>query len=166
MDGTGQGQGVLQHLVGHTLGVRAVGEQEHAHLARRELGCLLHGLGDAPERVLADDDAVDHDLDRVLELLVEPDLVIELADLAVDAHAREALGLEVLEELRVLALATHDHRRQHEGATPLSRREHLVGHLVGGLALDDATALRAVRRAHAREEQTQVVVYLGDRAHR
>ena len=166
MDGTGQGQGVLQHLVGHTLGVRAVGEQEHAHLARRELGCLLHGLGDAPERVLADDDAVDHDLDRVLELLVEPDLVVELADLAVDAHAREALGLEVLEELRVLALATHDHRRQHEGATPLSRREHLVGHLVGGLALDDATALRAVRRAHAREEQTQVVVYLGDRAHR
>ena len=158
---------VLQQLAGHALGVVAVGQQPERDLTLRELGRLLDGLCDAPERVLAHNDAVDHDLDGVLELLLEANLLpVELADLAVDAHAREALALEVLEELGVLALAAQHHGREHEGPAPLGMREDLVRHLVGGLALDHASALRAVRRADARVKKAQVVVDLRDRADR
>ena len=58
------------------------------------------GLDRLPEpraQVLLHHQPVDDDLDRVLELLVELDLVLEQALLAVDLHAREALGAQVLE---------------------------------------------------------------------
>ena len=151
MDGAREGQRVLEKLAGHGLGVVAVGQEVDAHLAGRELGCLLDGLHDTVEGVLADHDAVDHHLDRVLELLLETDLAVELADLAVDAHAAKALAAQVLEELGVLALAAEHHGREHEGAAAVGVGEHLVGHLVGGLALDHAAALGAVRDADARE---------------
>ena len=101
----------------------------------------------------------------MLDVLLELDVLVELANLAVHAHAAEALALEVLEELGVLALAAEDHGREHEGAAALRVREDLIGHLVGGLALDHPSALGAVRRAYAREQQAQVVVDLGDGAH-
>ena len=165
MLGAGKRERILQKLARHALRVVAVGKEPEPHLALRELGGLLHALRDAAERVLAHDDAVDDDLDRVLDVLLELDLLVELADLAVHAHAAEALALEVLEELGVLALAAEDHGCEHEGAAALGVREDLIGHLVGGLALDHPAALGAVRRAHAREEQAQVVVDLGDGAH-
>ena len=48
---------------------------------------------------------VDDDLDRVLELLVEDDLLLEEALLAVDLHAREPVTAQLLEDVLVLALA-------------------------------------------------------------
>ena len=54
---------------------------------------------------------VDDDLDRVLELLVEDDLLLEQALLAVDLDAREAVAAELLEHVAELALAVaHDRR--------------------------------------------------------
>ena len=167
MLGAGQRERVAQQLAGEALRVVAVGEQVEADPALGELGGLLHGLGDAPERALAHHDAVDHDLDVVAQLLLQADLLVaELAHLAVDAHAGEALAAQVFEELGVLALAVEHHRGEHESAAPLRALEDLVCHLVGGLPLDDAPALRAVRRAHAGEQQAQVVVDLRDGAHR
>ena len=166
MDGAGQRERVLEELARHGLGVVAVGQEPHAHLAVRQLGGLLHSLHDATERVLADDHAVDHDLHGVLELLLELDVLVEVAHLAVDAHAREALLAQVLEELGVLALAAQHHWRQYQGAPALACGHDLVGHLVGGLALDHAAALRAVGRAHAGKEQAQIVVDLRNGAHR
>ena len=123
--------------------------------------------GYAPEAVLAHHDAVDHDLDVVAVLLLQADLLVaELADLAVDAHAREALAAQVLKELGVLSLAVKDHGGEHEGAAPLGALEDLVGNLVGGLARDGSPALGAVRSADAGKEQTQVVVDLRHGAHR
>ena len=165
--GAGQGERVAQQLAGQALRVVAVEHEVEAHAALREARGLLDGLGDAPEAVLADHDAVDHHLDAVAVLLLQADLLVaELAHLAVDAHAREALPAQVLEELGVLALAVEDNGGEHEGATSLGALEDLVRHLVGGLALDHAAALGAVRRAHAREEQAQVVVDLRHGAHR
>ena len=165
--GAGERERVAQQLAGHALGVVAVGQQIEAHSAGRKLGRLLHRLGDAPEGALAHHDAVDHHLDVVAVLLLQANLLVaELAHLAVDAHAGEALAAQVLEELGVLALAVEDHGGEHQRASALRALEDLVGHLVGGLALDHAPALRAVRRAHAREEQAQVVVDLCDGAHR
>lgn len=144
----------------------ATGQQVEAHATAGELRRLLHGLGYAAERVLADHDAVDDNLDGVLVLLIELDLTLELADLPIHTHAAEALLLEVLEELGVLALATEHDGGEHVGAPPLPRCEDLVGHLVGGLARDGPPALRAVRHPDAGEEQAQVVVDLRDGTHR
>src|SRR5262249_53152381 len=59
---------------------------------------------------VADDEPVDHHLDRVLLVLVEVDLAGELADRAVHARTGEALATEIEEELLVLALASPDDR--------------------------------------------------------
>ena len=75
----------------------------------------LDRVGQALAQVVAHHEPVDDDRDVVLELLVELDLVLEHPQLAVDLHAREALGAQLLEQLAVLALApAHDRRQDHE----------------------------------------------------
>ena len=127
---------------------------------------LFNGLGNTAQRILADHDTVDHDLDVVFELFVQIDGIIKGAHLTVDAHAAEALRAQVLEQLGILALAPTNHRRQYKRATALPSRQHLIGNLVGRLTLNDATALGTVRRTHASKQQTQVVIDLGYGAHR
>ena len=166
MLGARERQRVLQQLALGSLGRIAIGQQVDGHVAVRQPGGCLHRLGDAAKAPLAYDDAVHHHLDGVLELLVELDGVVERAHLAVHAHARVALGAQVLEQLGELALAPHHDGREHERPVTLTRSEDLIRHLIGGLALNHAAALRAMRRADACEEQAQVVVDLGDRAHR
>ena len=69
----------------------------------------LDGVGEPPPQALLHHQPVDDDGDVVLELLVEVDVLLELAHLAVDLDAREALGAQLLEQLAVLALAAaHD----------------------------------------------------------
>ena len=127
----------------------------------------LDGLGDAAQRPVLDGDTVDDDLDGVLELLVKRHafLVVETDDLAVDAHAGKALGTQVLEKLRVLALAAAHDGRQNQRLATRSCLGDLVGDLVGRLALDDTPALRAVRRTDAGVQKSQVVVDFRHRAH-
>src|SRR5207342_3194617 len=69
----------------------------------------LDRLGEALSEVVLEHEPVDDDLDRVLELLVEHDLVLEQPLLAVDLDAREAVATELLEHVAELALAVaHD----------------------------------------------------------
>ena len=138
----------------------------HDHAALGKLGCHLHGLGDTARRRALKHHTVHHHVDRMLELLVElAGLTVKAHDLAVDAHAREALLLEVGQKLCVFALAAHDHGRQDERALALAQAQDLVGHLVGGTLLDLAAALGAMGHAYAREQKTQIVVDLGGGAH-
>ena len=109
---------------------------------------------------------VDHDLDRVLELLVEHDLVLEQPLLAVDLDAREAVAPELLEHVAELALAVAHDRSVDGEARSLRQREDLLDDLVEALARDRAPADRAVRPADPRVEEAQVVVDLRHRAHR
>ena len=132
----------------------------------RQRGRLLNRLGDTAQRVLTDHDAIDHDLDIVLELLVQIDRIVERAHFTVDTHAAKALGAKVLKQFGVLAFSPAHHRCQHKRTTTLSRRQDLIGDLVGGLALDNPTALGAVRRTDASKQQSQVVINLGYGAHR
>src|SRR5262245_44345135 len=126
----------------------------------------LERVGQARAEVVADDQPVDDDVDRVLALLVEVDLLGELAHHAVDADPRVALALQIEEELLVLALAAAHDRCQHE--QPGARRlgQHAIDHLLHGLGRDDPAALRAVRHAVAREQHAEVVVDLGHGADR
>jgi hypothetical protein len=57
-------------------------------------------------------------------------------ELAVDLDALEALALQVVEFLAVLALAAAHDRRQQVEARALGQRHDLVDHLADGLALD------------------------------
>ena len=109
---------------------------------------------------VADDVAVDDDLDRVALVLVERPRVGEVHRLAVDPDADEALAPGALEDPVALGLAVLDERAEHDEPRPLRQRQDLVDDLLDRLALD-LVAVRAVRVADAREEQPQVVVDLG-----
>ena len=109
---------------------------------------------------------VDDDRDVVLELLVERDLLVEPAQLAVDLGPGEALAAQLLELLAVLALAAADDRRQHHEPRALRQLHDLVDDLLGRLAADRPAADMAVRVADPRPQQAQVVVDLGDRPDR
>ena len=125
----------------------------------------LDGVGEPPPQALLHDEPVDDHVDVVLELLVELDVFLELAHLAVDLDAGEAVGAELLEELAVLALAPAHDRRDHAEARALLELADLVDDLLHALPGDGPPALRAVRVPDAGVEQAQVVVDLGDRAH-
>ena len=77
-------------------------------LAVGDLEGLGDGLAEAALGVGADLDRVDEDLDRVLAVLLERDVVLEVAEDAVDAGPEEALLPEALEEALVFALAALD----------------------------------------------------------
>ena len=101
-----------------------------------------------------------------LNFFVQIDGVVERAYFAVDTHAAKALSPKILEQFCVLAFAPAHHRCQHKRTTTLSRCQDLIGDLVGGLALDNATALGTVRRAHACKKQAKVVINLSYSTHR
>ena len=111
-----------------------------------------------------DDDAVDHDLDVVLELLVERDRIREVVEHTVDTRANVAEALRFIEHIAMLALATLHHRRRDEQPRPLGKQQHLVRNLFDRLLADLAAAVRTVRMTDAGVHEAQVVVDLGDRA--
>ncbi len=109
---------------------------------------------------------IDDDVDRVLLLLVERGRGGELVHLAVHPDAAEPLPGQLPEEVDVLALAAAHHRRQHLEAGALRQGEQPVDDLLRALPADRLAAFGAVRVTDPGVEQPQVVVDLGDRAHR
>ena len=150
----------------HPLGQLLVGLGHHLHqgqaLAALQGGA--QGIGEALVDPLPGHQPVDHHLDVVGMVLVELDVVGQLAHLAVDPHPGEALGHQAGEQLHVGALLAAHHRRQQLVAGALRQGEDLVDHLVDGLGPDRAVALGAVGLTGAAEQQPQIVLDLGDRA--
>ena len=97
---------------------------------------------------------------------VELRWLVELVHLAVDARADETLRHQVLHQLHVLTLAIIDDGRQQHQARACGQRQYLVDHLAHGLCFQGRVVIRAPRDAGACEQQAQVVIDLGDRAHR
>jgi hypothetical protein len=124
-------------------------------VGQASLGAGVAALGHQP---------VDDDLDGVLELLLQLRRLGQRDDLAVDAGPRETLGLELGEQVDVLALAALDDRREHLEPGAVGQLQQPVDDLLWALPGDRLTADRAVRAAGPREEQAEVVVDLGDRA--
>src|SRR5262249_35978945 len=121
---------------------------------------LLQPLGDAG----FDQQAVDHDLDGVIAALVQRDLFVERAQFAVDARAREAARPELFELLFEFAFAAAHDRREDHHAFAFGQLLDVLDDLVGGLARHGPPAVVAMRLAHRRKEQPQVIVNLGDGA--
>jgi hypothetical protein len=133
------------------------------------LGLAQRGLdrvGDARALALLDDDAVDHQLDVVLLLLLQRLDILEPDDHPVDAHAGEAGLARVGDELAELTLAVLDQRRQQGHLAALVEAHQLADDLVGRPRRHRAAAQMAALLAHARVEHAQVVVDLGDGADR
>ena len=165
------GQGVVVRA-GQPLGVAAfavrvvlgqVDEVEDEHAAGQAEG-RLDGVGDPLLARRLGREAVDDRLDGVLLLLLQLRRVGQRVHDAVDAHPREALGLQVGEQVDVFALALADDRREHLEPGALGHLEDAVDDLLRGLLGDRLAADRAVRATDAGPEQAQVVVDLGDGA--
>ena len=72
---------------------------------------------------------------------------------AVDAHAHETLAAQLLEDLRVFALAIDHHGRQQQDGEAVRHLHDLVDHLAHGLRRESDAVIRAARDAGAREQQ-------------
>ena len=154
--GEALGEGQLLLLVEQVDDDEALGEVDRG----------LDGLEEPAAELGLHPETVDHDLDRVLELLVERDLVLEEALLAVHLHAGEAVAAELVQEVLVLALPVADDGCVDREARALGELQDLIHDCLDRLAGDGPAADRTVRAADARVEQAQVVVDLRDRAHR
>jgi hypothetical protein len=105
----------------------------------------------------------DH-LDGVALVLVERGRRVEVELLPVHPHTHEALFTGRVEDAVALGLAVADDRSEDQQPRALRQGEDAVHDLLHGHA-GDLMAVGAVRMADAREQQAQVVVDLGHRAH-
>ena len=141
-------------------GIRVVDHHEAVRMAERRLDALGEPLLEARRQ----HQAVDHQLDVVLDLLVELGDLIQLVQPAVDLDPLKALALELGQLLAVLALAAaHDRRQQVEPGT-LGQGHDAIDHLRDRLALDRQAGGGRVGDADAGEQEAQIVVDLGDGA--
>ena len=124
----------------------------------------LDGVGEALAHALAHDEAVNDDLDRMLQLLLQLGCVFEADHLIVDDRTCVALGAQLVDEILILALTASHDRGEHLEARALVHRANSIDDLLGRLRLNAGTTLGAVRHACAGVEQTQVVVNLRDSA--
>ena len=124
----------------------------------------LHRVREAPPRGCLHGEPVDDDLDGVLLLLLQGGRLGEQVHGAVDAGAAEALGLQLAEQVGVLALALPDDGSENLELRALGQVEDAVDDLLRRLAPHGLPARRAVRLADPGEQQAQVVIDLGDGA--
>ena len=123
-------------------------------------------LGETSLDARAHDQPIDDDLDRVVLLAIELDVVFEGLELAVDARLRVPALHQCGQLFLELALASPHQRRQDVDALVLGVGQHEIDDAFERLAGDLEAAIRAMRHADVGKQQPQVVVDLGDRAHR
>jgi len=167
------GQVLAEEVIGRVGRVGHVVDDDHAaaHLHRR-----LDGVGQAGARgggfvavgivVVAHHQPIHDDLDGVRLVALQRDLFADIQHLAVDAGADEARLADVFQHLLMTPFAVFDDRGQDLHARAVRPVLNRLDDLLGGLGDDFLAADGAVRHADARVEQAQVVVNLGDGAHR
>ena len=140
-------------------------QQVHRHQSAGQIGRRLHGVRQALGDIGADNEPVHHDVDMVLQVLLQRDILRQLVEVPVHAGADVAAAAGVLQHLGVFTLAAPHHRRHHLDAGTLRQGHDLVDDLVHRLLADLPAALGAVGHAHPRPQQAEVVVDLRHRAH-
>ncbi len=142
-----------------------VGELDHGD-AVGELERGLEAVGEAGGAVGTHHDAIDHDVDVVLDVLVEGWRFRDLVERAVDLDPLEALLLQLGEVALELALPPARDRRQEIEPGAFGQRQDAVDHLAHGLALDREPGRRRIGDADPRPQEPHIVVDLGDGADR
>ena len=115
--------------------------------------------------LLADHQPVHDDPDVVVLVPAEAGNLAQVVDPAIDQGAHESFPAGPVEDVPELALAAAHQRGQHLDAGTFLHLQQLLDDPRGGLALDGEVAARAVRGAHPRVQQPQIVVDLGHGAH-
>ena len=132
-----------------------------------ELEGQVQALRQTRPDALADHQPVDdglHVVDLVLGKL--RGLIGDFDGLAVDPRPDQPRAADRLEHLRVVPLSPSNQGREQDHFPSLGKAQHVGDHLFRRLAMDRQAAFRAERRAQPGEEQTQIIVDLGDRADR
>ena len=162
---------------GHAVAAHRAGEAGGKQLLRAVVHvqrdgaafCLLQRrfqrFGQTLAHVGAHLQAVDDDVDRVLDVLVQLRQRVDIHHLAVEAHAHEAARAQLGNQLDLFALALAHDRREDGHLAFFRHGEHRVHHLRHALRRQRFAVLGAVRRAYAGEQQAQVVVDFSHRAH-
>ena len=123
------------------------------------VGCAVFG------HLVAHLEAVDHHVDVVLFGFLQRGQGVGFDHLAVDPKAHKALRLHLRKQVNVFAFFLSRHGCQHHQTGLVGHGQHGVHHLRHALRGQGQVVFGAVRGASAGEEQTQVIVDLGDRAH-
>ena len=141
--------------------VHEIGDDDTFGQPQRGLDRISKPLSDA----VADHQTIHHDLDGVLFLLGELDVVGQLAPLTVDQRAGIAVAAQQLQKIGELPLAAAYNGRENLESRAFRVLQQRVHHLLRGLRADQLAAFGAMRYACAGEQQSQIVINLGDRAH-
>ncbi len=123
-------------------------------------------IGQSRLQPIADNHAVDDDIDIVLEIFVQTWCVFDQMQFAVDLDTLKTAFLQIRELFPVLALAAANDRGQQVQPGPLLHRHGDIDHLADILAFDRQSGRRRIGDADSREQQSHVVVNFGYRAHR
>jgi hypothetical protein len=107
---------------------------------------------------------VEHDLDVVFLLLVEVDVLLERVHLGIHPYPREAGAARFLEKCLVLPFPIAHQRRQYRKAGPFRKPGELVDDLLRGLSRHRPATAMTGEPPDSGEEDTEVVVDLGDGA--
>ena len=158
MNRTSKRQRILQELFWHSFWVGLICQEQYTYFTLGKLGCLLNAFNNAAQRIRTDDNTVYNHLNIVLEGLSQRNFFIKFTHNTVNTNARKSFFSQIFKELDVLALATQNNRSQDIGSTSLTSLEDFIGNLICCLALNNATALRAVRSTHASIQKAQVIV--------
>ena len=135
---------------------------------RQPVGQLERGLkavGQPLFHAFLEHHPVDHDLDGVLELLVQRRGFFDQVHDIVDLDPLEATLLQLGELLAVLALTPAHDRRKQVKPGPFALLDGPVDHLADGLTFDRQACCRRVGDADPGVEQAQVIVDFRHRAH-
>ncbi len=157
-------------------GVRGIGDIVDDHYAAAHLHRRFHRIREAAARgpgfvavrivKVAHDQAVYHDLNRVHLIPFQVDVFRHVAHLAIDADAHKPGLLDIFQYLFVASLAVFNDRGEYLDARSVCPLFDLFHDLLRRLCFDSFPANRAVGDADAGIEQAQIVVNLGDGAHR
>ena len=110
--------------------------------------------------------AVDDDLDIVLDAAVELEVVGQAHNLPVHARPDEAALEHVFEKILVLTFLSTNHRREHQKPGPLGQGQNPRDDLLARLRRDRSAADWAMAQADPRIQDAQVVVDFRNRADR
>ncbi len=94
---------------------------------------------------MVDDQTIDHDFDRMLLLFDEIELLIHIADDAIDANPDETLAADFFEDALVLAFAIADDGREDHQSGAVGQARSCEAIMLDGLLADWAAAVRTMR---------------------
>ena len=131
-----------------------------------QLQCRFERFRQPQLEVIADFKTVHHHIDTVFFLLVEGGDVIQVHHNAIDPHAYKTGSPHLLKYVKMLAFSIAHHRGEQHELAALGQRQHRIHHLRHGLRLQRHAVGWAARIPDPGEQQAQIVVDLGNGAHR